>query len=386
LPFRHSGDKNFWLDIIHGLQRLGHDLDVVSVMVEDVPSEGLPLHRVPPIPMYLRPDRRFNPSHWHIAGTNNYVSKTISLPRIVREVRRRRKEFQPDLIHFIDNYGPGMAGLRAAFGNLPLTVSAPTYQPNRPMYDVFLRASFASFDVIVPFSDAYRKRLLELRFPAERVRRIRWGIDVDRFTPPTDAQREAVRKELGLRRDQLVILWTGFIQQTGEPDLRLALRTAELAIEDDPTKYAFLFCFKPEHFKESYRSFERTGLRVFGSADAFHAARTAADILLCPFIDVRSTAAPPLAWLECLAMGIPILTTEIPGVEEAVADGKSGFAVPSPEAASDRLRALLADDGLRQRLREGARQIAMERYSVDRALQEYVDLWSTVADGSDPRR
>ena len=386
LPFRHSGDKNFWLDVIHGLQHLGHDLDIVSIMVEDVPTEGLPLHRVPPIPMYLRPDLRFNPSHWHIAGTNNYVSKTISLPRIVRAVRRRQKEFRPDVIHFIDNYGPATMGLRAAFGKVPLTISAPTYQPDRPLYDWLLRASFTSFDVIVPFSEAYRRRLLELQFPPDRVRRIRWGIDVGRFSPPSHAEKETARKELVLGRDQLVVLWTGFIQQTGEPDLRLALRTAELTLAHHPSKYAFFFCFKPEHFKERYRQLERPGLRVFGAADAFHAARRSADILLSPFQDARTTAAPPLAWLECLAMGLPILTTEIPGVEEAVVSGRSGFAVPSAEAASQRLIEVGADPGLQRRLREGARQIAVERYSAERALEEYVDLWSSLSKGSGPRR
>lgn len=381
LPYRHSGDKNFWLDIIHGIQGLGVDLEVISIMLEDPPKEGLPLRRVPPIPMYLGPDRRFNPSHWHIAGQNNYVSKTMTLPRVVRELRRRRKAFRPDVIHFIDNYGPAMIGLRPAFGNVPLTISAPTYQPDRPLYDLLLQASFASFDVIVPFSDAYRRRLLELRFPADRVRRIRWGIDVHRFAPTSASEREGARQKLGLGKGSLVVLWTGFIQQTGEPDLRFALRTAQLALHNDAS-IAFLFCFKPEHFKESHRGFERPGLRVFGSADTFHAARTAADVLLSPIVDVRSTAAPPLVWLESLAMGIPILTTEIPGTEEAVVDGHSGFAVRTPEDASERLREMTADPSLRERLRTGARQIAVDRYAVDRALREYMDLWSSLANGS----
>src|SRR5436190_3344009 len=185
-----------------GLQRLGHDLEIVSAMVEDVPNGGLPLRRVAPIPVYLRPDLRFNPTHWYIAGTNNYVSKTVSFPRIVRAVRRYRKRFRPDVIHFIENYGPAMAPLRLAFPHVPLTISAPTYQPNRPLYDLFLEASFASFDTVVPFSDAYQRRLLELRFRRERVRRIRWGIDVDRFAVPSDEQRAAARKELGLGRSR----------------------------------------------------------------------------------------------------------------------------------------------------------------------------------------
>ena len=351
------------------------------MIVEDVPNEGLPLHRVPPIPMYLRPDARFNPDHWHLAGTNNYASKTITLPRMVRAIRARQKQFRPDVIHFIDNYGPGVMGIRAAFGKVPLTVSAPTYQANRPLYDFFLKASFKSFDVIVPFSEAYRRRLLELGFRAERVRCIRWGIDVSKFVPPTPAERDAARSQLGLAPEILVVMWTGFTQQTDERDLKAALVTADRTLRRDPLKVAFLFCFKPEHYKDSYRQFERPGLRIFGTSEAFHAARASADILLSPIQDERSTAAPPLVWLECLAMGIPILTSEIPGTEEAVVAQRSGFTVGSPESGSECLEMMAADREMRRRLREGARQVAVERYSVDRALNEYLDLWSTLSEG-----
>ena len=371
--------------MFRGLKRLGHDLRIVSVMVEDVPDDGLPIRRVPPIPIHFRPDLRMNVTHNYLAGTNNYVSKTISFPRIVRAVRRMRSEFRPDVIHFIENYGPAMAGLRAAFPRIPMTISAPTYQPNRPLYDLLLEASFAPFDIVVPFSEAFRKRLLELRFRRERVRMIRWGIDKERFAPASDAQRDAARKELGLPPDALVVLWTGFIQQTTEEDFAAAVRTAGLVLDRDPSKFAFLFCFKPEHFKESFRSVERPGLRVLDSAQAFHTARLAADVFLSPIQDVRSTAAPPLAWLESLAMGIPILTTDIPGSEEAVVEGVSGLRVRTPEAASDRLRELAADAASLRRLGAGARQIAIERYSVDRAVGEYVDLWSGLANGSGRR-
>src|SRR5207249_1201800 len=197
--------------------------------------------------------------------------------------------------------GPAMLALRPAFPRIPMTISAPTYQPNRPLYDLFLEASFAPFDTIVPFSDAYQRRLMELRYRPDRVRMIRWGIDTERFSPPTAA--------------------------------------------------------------------------------AFHAARLAADVFLSPIQDARSTAAPPLAWLESLAMGIPILTTDIPGSEEAVVEGVSGLRVGSPEAASERLIELSSNEGQLQRLREGARKVAVDRYSVDRSLVEYLELWSSLANG-----
>src|SRR5947208_10548279 len=178
-------------------------------MVEDVPDDGLPIVRVPPIPYHFRPDLSWKRNYNHHAGTNNYLSKTISLPRLVRAVRRVRSEFRPDVIHFVENYGPAMLALRLAFPRIPMTISAPTYQPNRPLYDLFLEASFAPFDTIVPFSDAYQRRLMEPRYRPDRVRMIRWGIDTERFSPPTAAARETARKEIGLSPDTRVSFWPG---------------------------------------------------------------------------------------------------------------------------------------------------------------------------------
>lgn len=348
-------------------------------MVEDLPPGNPPIHRVRPVPVYLTPDLRFNPEYVHLAATNNYLSKTVTIPRIGREIRRRRRDFRPDVIHFADNYGPAMVVLRGACGNLSTAISAPTYQPNRPLYDVFLRASFSGFDAIVPFSEAYRRRLIELGFSPDRVRRIRWGVDTNKFSPPSEAERTAARGTLGLGTEDLVVLWTGFTQQTGEADLQFAIRTAQIALRRDPRGLAFMFSFKPEHYKESYQDLERPGLRVLHTAQTFESARKSADVLLAPVVDRRSTAAPPLVWLECLAMGVPILTTDIPGADEAVEDRRSGFVVQSAEEGAERLGDMKADPNLRRSLRGRARDIALERYSVEKSLQEYVDLWSALA-------
>src|SRR5256885_1728075 len=373
---RHAGDKNFWLDMIRRLLVAGHEVEALSVDIEATPGNGLPIRHVPQIPVYFRPDARFNVEHSQFGGVNNYVSKTTNVPIIFREVRRRQRTFRADVIHFADNFGPATVLLRAVSRKVPMTLSAPTYHRNRPLYDVMLLTSFSSFDVVVPFSEAYRRRLLELGFPPGRIRRIRWGIDVSRFTPPTEEGRAAARASLGLEPGKFVVLWTGFTQQTNETDLLESIRIATLTLERRPLE--FIFCFNQEQIQPQFWKFLRPVIRVVNAPDVFRSACTAANVFLCPIQDPRSIAAPPLVWPELLAMGIPILTTDIPGTDEAVVDGESGFAVRSTEEAQGRLLEIEADPALQRRLRDGARRIAVERFSVDRAMDEYVDMWSTL--------
>src|SRR5437867_11309443 len=132
--------------MIQRLLAAGHEVEALSVDLESPPTNGLPILHVPQIPVYLRPDVRFNPEHRQYGGVNNYASKTTTLPIIFRELRRRQREFRPDVIQFADNFGPGMIALSPVCGPIPLTVSAPTYHRNRPLYDLMLLASFASFN------------------------------------------------------------------------------------------------------------------------------------------------------------------------------------------------------------------------------------------------
>src|SRR5256885_5821793 len=68
LPFRHAGDKNFWLDMIRRLLQACHEVEALSVDIEATPGDGLPIRHVPQIPIYFRPDARFNAEHSQFGG------------------------------------------------------------------------------------------------------------------------------------------------------------------------------------------------------------------------------------------------------------------------------------------------------------------------------
>ncbi|HEY9723555.1 MAG TPA: glycosyltransferase family 4 protein [Oscillatoriaceae cyanobacterium] len=59
----------------------------------------------------------------------------------------------------------------------------------------------------------------------------------------------------------------------------------------------------------------------------------------------------PLSILEAMRAGLPVVATDVGGVQESVAHGETGFLVPARDVAAlaQRLRELSADAGLRQR-------------------------------------
>jgi glycosyltransferase involved in cell wall biosynthesis len=99
----------------------------------------------------------------------------------------------------------------------------------------------------------------------------------------------------------------------------------------------------------------------------------------------------PLGILEAMHAELPVVATDVGSVAEVVSDGDSGYVVAAedPAALGDRLRRLLADPVLRQRMGERGRALARERYSDTAMAQRYeaiygrlVSWWQPVLPGS----
>jgi len=77
----------------------------------------------------------------------------------------------------------------------------------------------------------------------------------------------------------------------------------------------------------------------------------------------------PMVLLEAMAVGTPIIASQIDGMEEVVEDGQQGLLVPpgNPQTLAQAIAHLLTHPDQAARLSENARQRHLERYS-DRAM------------------
>ncbi len=72
----------------------------------------------------------------------------------------------------------------------------------------------------------------------------------------------------------------------------------------------------------------------------------------------------PIALLEAMAVGLPLVATPVGGIPELVAEGGNGLLAPVGESAplADHLRRLLSDPELRRRMGTRSRELARARY------------------------
>ena len=85
----------------------------------------------------------------------------------------------------------------------------------------------------------------------------------------------------------------------------------------------------------------------------------------------------PNAVLESMAIGCPVVATEVGGTSEIIDDGVTGFLVPprDPEALARRVISLLNDPSLSQAMAERARHTVEREFQVKRMVDQFHGLY-----------
>ncbi|SFR78531.1 Glycosyltransferase involved in cell wall bisynthesis [Microbacterium azadirachtae] len=199
------------------------------------------------------------------------------------------------------------------------------------------------------------------------------GVDLERFRPPTDAERRDARAALGLDDEHRVALFIGHeLRWKGVP---LAID----ALVHAPTVMLLVVGGDSETIPLMLRRAERAGVldRVHfaGVRTDLQAVFAAADMFVFP------TLYEPYGMVvsEALASGLPVVATRQGCAADLIEDGVNGYLVdPDPVAIARRLEQIAATDvtGWRDACRR-----SVEHLGWDRIARRYIDLLSSVPPG-----
>lgn len=291
--------------------------------------------------------------------------------------------------------------LRAAWGpNLPIIHMFHTlgHMKNRIAQQESERASPARIDAerrIMDFADR-----VVVSTPAEEAQ-LKWlygadtarvvtlppGVDLERFRP---MRRELAREMLGIAEDHRIILFAGRIEPLKGIDtllqaMALIQQRRPAAVENvcvaiiggDP--WSDDLDDEMARLQALRHDLDIHDLVTFlGSKDQ--------DVLPYYYAAAETVVMPShyesfgLVALEAMAMGTPVIASEVGGLAFLVRDGETGFHVPSrdPEALAEKIYRLLSDEDCRQALGQNAHAYARQfawPIIVERMLRLYENTW-----------
>jgi len=102
------------------------------------------------------------------------------------------------------------------------------------------------------------------------------------------------------------------------------------------------------------------------------------DVVIC----ASRNEGTPVALIEAMAAGIPVLSTDVGGVADLVTHGRTGWLVSpgEPDAMANGIRRLLDDGPLRGRLAAAGRDVALDRHDVTGLVPRVETLYTAVID------
>lgn len=199
------------------------------------------------------------------------------------------------------------------------------------------------------------------------------GVDLARFDVPP-----ASRSELGVPDDALLALAVGRLDvQKGLPDLLEAFERAaarnprlHLAVVGDGPLRGWL------EADVAARSILSGRVRILGRREDVPALMRAADLL----VHSAYWEGMPNVVLEAMAAGLPVVATDVEGVEELILPGETGWVAPARDvdALTRAIEEVAADREASRRIGIAGRRRAVETFATPAMVARYAALWSAV--------
>lgn len=207
---------------------------------------------------------------------------------------------------------------------------------------------------------------------ADHVHLIPNGVDVGVFRPG-DRRDGPLRAEFGIAPDAPLVGFVGRLSREKGPET--FLRSMLLVRQAVPQMQVVMIGTGPmePNVQAFIRNFQMDGyVHLAGLRRDMPALLRELDL----FVSSSHSEASPLAMMEAMATGLPVVGTRVGGVPDLILHGESGYLVDRADinAISSAVRGLLQDDDLRRRMGHASRERIVQRFSLADSLQKTCEL------------
>ena len=340
-----------------GLRARGLDVHVVSILPSDYYGARLEQEGVPLVCLD--------------------ASRTTSPARILTRFLQYLKEVRPAALAGFDYPGSMLARVGGAVARSPVVISSiRTENLGTSLRKHVLALTDSLATVTTTNSESVARRLVDAgAVSRRRIRVIPNGLDVHTVSPALRKGRYALRRSLGIEESDFFWFAAGSLEAPKDyPNLLDAIAL----LAKTPTAIRLAVAGQGsllDTLRERVVSLGLESVVLFlGLREDVPACMAAADGTVL----ASAWEGLPNVVIESLAVGTPVVCTDVGGAREVVEHGRSGFVVPpqDPEALAAAMSALMVcSDAQRQQLGAIGRRHVEEHFALDSILTRWSGLF-----------
>ncbi|MDD5680516.1 MAG: glycosyltransferase [Candidatus Omnitrophica bacterium] len=255
--------------------------------------------------------------------------------------------------------------------------------------DKIIREQYKKFTAVIAANNSMKNDFVSIGVPAEKISIIPNGIDCAKFKNATD--REEIRRALGVDGSHKLLLTVG----RNHPKKGFS-RIVPIAKILSRKYTGFKWLLIGKNCDKIKTDAEKEGLGNYFVSKEITAVISpsgglevpspelisyykAADIFVFPtYIELFAKVL-----VEAMAAGLPIVTTDAPGVNEMIENGVNGLKskAKDPEGIADLIIKVFSDEELQKRLGQNALSAA-KGYDWDVVVSRYLELYKKISHGT----
>jgi len=292
-------------------------------------------------------------------------------------------ETKPDIVHAIMYQAIQLArGVRRlGYADFKLVTSPRVHYRTRTGFSLFVDGILKKADdLLISESEASRSYLVDrLSYDKKKTLTIRNGVDIAGWSI-SKADRKERREMIGVTEEDFLIGSVGRLdEQKGH--IHLVDAVASL-LPNNPQLKCVVLGEGPMH-EELQTRINTLGIGpnmgLLGEQDQITAWLSAFDAFVLPSL----WEGIPNALLEAMALGLPVIATEVDGVSEAVVHDLSGILIKpgDPKAIGTAIQDMIDDKELGVRLGREAKNVVNENFKLHTMIERYEKAYKAVLDG-----
>lgn len=337
----------------------------------------------------IRADKLPAPPYRLIKSPRGLAALALDSVNVARKIGEFLKEEDFDIIHFHFPFASSiLVSTRRGLGEKSIYTAHVGEEskrfgldPSAPLLlrlfspDIYLMKRVAR-GVVLNYD--LKEKLIARGIPPGKLEVIPNGVNVEEF-PASEEDAESARAKYGL--SGVVVMFAGTV--TPRKGVEYLIRAAELL--RDMRELMFLIAGRldldREYAERVVKYARERGVNAkfagFVPYEDLKALYAACDIFVLPSLEEGS----PIALLEAMASGKPLIGSRVGGIKMQIRDGWNGFLVEPGDVVqlAERIRYLAENEGERKRMGANSRKLAEEEFDWRKIAEKYLKVYEEIA-------